>query len=114
MTPFDKEKRRTFTPRQRAQFFAERGGKCENCGRQIRAGEVWQIDHKQALTNQGSNEDSNLQLLCQVCHGGKTPKDRRQAAEAQKKFTNNIVPRAKRKGGFRGWRKFDGTPVYND
>lgn len=103
MTPFDREVRRALSPRKRAEFFARRGGKCENCGRPIRAGEVWDIDHVTALCNQGSNDESNLQLLCQICHGGKTPKDRAEAADNQRKFTKNFVPTKHRKRPFGRW-----------
>ena len=111
--PFQSEKRRTLTPRERAKFFASRGGRCANCQRKIRQGENWDIDHTIALVNQGSNDDSNLQLLCQTCHGAKTPKDVKEAATNRRKYTKNIVPRAHQKrSGFRGWRKFDGSIVW--
>ena len=112
MTPFHKEVRRALSPRQRAEFFASRGGKCEHCGRQIRAGEVWDIDHIQALTNQGSNDDDNLQLLCQICHRDKTPKDVKEAATNRRKYTKIIVPNKHKRSGFRGWRKFNGDIVW--
>nr|WP_281362426.1 HNH endonuclease [Pararobbsia alpina] len=46
---------------------------CQHCKRATRIGEV---DHITALENGGSNDDSNLQLLCIPCHKLKTAKDR--------------------------------------
>lgn len=110
--PFDSEKRRTLTGRKRAEFFSSRNGQCANCGRKIRAGENWAIDHTVALVNQGTNDDSNLQLLCQVCHGAKTPKDVKEAATNRRKYTTNIVPNKHKRSGFSGWRKMNGTIVW--
>lgn len=111
--PFKTTARRTLTPKQRAEFFAEREGECACCGRRIRPGEKWDVDHIVSLENQGSNDPENLQLLCEFCHGAKTPADRKQAATTRRKNTKNIVPRAHQKrSGFKGWRKFDGSIVW--
>jgi len=45
---------------------------CRMCKIAVRVGEV---DHKLALVNGGSNDDSNLQLLCSICHKDKTATD---------------------------------------
>ncbi|MEM8972254.1 MAG: HNH endonuclease [Pseudomonadota bacterium] len=112
--PFVSEKRRTLTGRKRAEFFSSRNGHCESCGRKIRAGENWAIDHIEALVNQGTNDESNLQLLCQICHGAKTSEDVKKAATNRRKYTKNIVPKKhQKKSGFRGWRKFNGDPVWS-
>ena len=34
-----------------------------------------EMDHKQALVNNGADEDDNIQLLCRICHGRKTRVD---------------------------------------
>ncbi len=111
--PFTSEKRRTLSPRERAKFFASRGGTCDSCGVKIRSGCRWDVDHVRSLENGGSNDLDNLQLLCQNCHGAKTPQDRKQAATTRRKYTKAVVPnKHKTRGGFRGWRKFDGTIVW--
>lgn len=48
---------------------------CQNvsCRRAVRVGEV---DHIVALDDGGTNDDSNLHLLCIPCHKEKTAKDR--------------------------------------
>ena len=108
MTPFDKELRRALTPKRRAELFSKQGGKCQNCKRKIRPGERWDLDHRVALENQGSNDDSNLQVLCQNCHGAKTPEDHKEAATNRRKFTNTFVPNKHRKKGFGFTKKFNG------
>lgn len=45
---------------------------CRSCGTAVRTGEV---DHIKPLDQGGSNDDSNLQLLCDSCHVDKTNKD---------------------------------------
>jgi 5-methylcytosine-specific restriction endonuclease McrA len=112
--PFESEKRRTLTLRERAKFFASRGGQCEGCGVKIRSGSVWDIDHILSLENGGTNDLDNLQLLCQNCHGAKTPKDRKQAATTKRKYTKAVVPNKHKRGGFRGWRKMNGDLVWRE
>lgn len=50
---------------------------CEAAGR-IKAAE--QLDHIQALTNGGKDDETNLQGLCKECHKAKTAIDLRHAA----------------------------------
>ena len=45
---------------------------CQSCKIAVQAGIV---DHRVALINGGSNADTNLQLLCEVCHTDKTNRD---------------------------------------
>nr|WP_232346325.1 HNH endonuclease [Cupriavidus sp. USMAA2-4] len=46
---------------------------CKCCGRAVATGIV---DHIKPLEQGGSNDDSNLQLLCHDCHTDKTNRDR--------------------------------------
>jgi 5-methylcytosine-specific restriction protein A len=48
---------------------------CVKCLEQGRVREWTQLDHKRALTNGGTYEDSNLQGLCDECHDAKTRED---------------------------------------
>lgn len=48
------------------------GYQCQSCKVAVTAGIV---DHKVALVNGGSNDDSNLQLMCNDCHRPKTAID---------------------------------------
>lgn len=49
------------------------GYKCRHCSRAVRIGEV---DHIVPIEKGGSEDDSNLQLLCKECHRKKTARDR--------------------------------------
>ena len=62
----------------------------------------------EALVNHGTNDDSNLQLLCKNCHGAKTPGDRKAAATSRRKYIKNTVPGRHRKRGFGFSKKFNG------
>jgi len=56
-----------------------RDPRCQMCGEltDITPGtnRPFELDHKLALTNGGTNEDENLQVLCLDCHESKTAKD---------------------------------------
>lgn len=115
---FQHAKREKLTDRQRVKLFQLYGGKCADCGRIIRA-EVWHADHDIALENggRGDRDDdlTNWQVLCKNCHGIKTASDHGQAAKGRDQAVAHIVPKKQRtkKYPFKGWRKFDGTPVRN-
>ena len=50
------------------------GGRCALCGATAKDA-VLQVDHIVPRSRGGSNEKSNLQVLCQRCNGGKNNKD---------------------------------------
>lgn len=83
---------------------------CAKCGHKIVGGERWQCDHIKPLWEGGENRESNLQLLCEPCHGVKT---RREAGERAK--INRVQQKhygLKKPRTIRAWRKFDGTKVF--
>ena len=43
-------------------------GLCQQCKRQGRIKQGTQVDHIIALTNNGSNDDDNLECICPDCH----------------------------------------------
>lgn len=88
-------------------------GKCQSCGRKVRGRNDWQCDHIQALVNGGENRESNLQVLCGWCHREKTAADVAEKAVTRRKAARHIGTK-KRRPGFRGHRKFDGTIVWNE
>ena len=118
MNAFVHEPRRRLTDQQRAALFLARGGKCECCGRRIRAGEIWHLDHRIALENGGDNSDGNLSVLCTWCHKDKTKEDHAKAAKSRHVATAHVVPTIHRQKKWKplpgsrrsGWRKrMDGT-----
>jgi 5-methylcytosine-specific restriction endonuclease McrA len=64
-----KSERKTFTERERIEFINLHKNKCKNC-RMYSA--EYEIDHIIPLAAGGSNENTNLQLLCIDCHKDKT------------------------------------------
>lgn len=62
-----------FTPAQVLDLFNKQRGCCAWCG--VKLGDGFHRDHRQALANGGSNEISNIELLCQPCNVRKSAKD---------------------------------------
>lgn len=94
---FTKTPRQRLTDQQRAKLFLDRGGRCEGpCGRKLSSADVWHLDHRVSLENGGSNSEDNLQVLCEWCHGDKTPRDRRQAAKGRAVAVACVIPTSQR------------------
>ena len=92
MSAFTHEKRSTLTKLDYAKFFASRGGKCEECKRIIPSGRKWRRDHKIPLSHGGTDDDKNIQLLCDLCDALKTPNDISRAAKGKRQNANHFVP----------------------
>lgn len=56
----------------RERIFKRDCGLCQSCHRNGRIKQGNQIDHIVALTNGGSNEDVNLEVICLECHSAKS------------------------------------------
>ena len=67
--------------RVRLRVFERCCGKCGECGRKIRPGESWTLEHLVALINGGRNAEGNLGVTCDWC---KPNKDARDVAEKSK------------------------------
>jgi hypothetical protein len=119
-------KRLEFSKKVRLEIFLRAGGpdklRCEgkDCGLPIK-GSNFEIDHtlecwemedvehgyREALTA----EDGKL--LCIPCHDAKTGKKAGERARC-KKVVEKAAKARKPKQPFKGWRKFDGSVVWND
>lgn len=104
MNPFVHEKRKRFTPQERAEVFARDGGHCQGgCTRKLGPSDDWDLDHIIALENGGSNDLSNVRTVCEWCHKGKTADDHHQAAKGRRVYVNRVVPKRFRTS--RAWRR---------
>ena len=107
MTAFETTPRKQFTAQQKAKLFLERAGKCHCCGRTLRPGDGWIVEHVQALENGGSNDPSNLDITCEWCKPKKDAEDHAKAAKTRHVATKHVVPSSERKSR-RGFRKPSG------
>ena len=61
-------KREPIPPDLREQILRRANGRCENCGESTK---YLQIDHKVPVSRGGTNDPSNLQVLCPSCNAKK-------------------------------------------
>ena len=88
-TPLERDSRRTFSPRQKADMFVRSGGKCEVCGKKIKVGEGWTGGHHPitwAFGGRTEIENGRVEGKCcapqtQKEDTGRSAKARRQAGE---------------------------------
>lgn len=69
-----KEKRANIPSWYRLEIASEQSWKCNNCMIQLPG--YFDIDHKIALCNGGTNDRGNLQALCVSCHAKKSRSER--------------------------------------
>lgn len=84
-----------FTRKQKAQIAARANGCCEKCGAKLKPGEG-DADHIIPVELGGESEISNGQLLCRVCHRGKSALDIkaiRKSDRARDKASGAIKPK---------------------
>ena len=61
--------------RQRERVWLRDQGVCARCGRVTAFPSGFELDHKVALANGGTNDDVNMQILDHACHEAKTNED---------------------------------------
>jgi len=103
MSAFSHHKRGSMTPQRRARIFDANGGRCWKCSRKLGPADDWDIDHKIALENGGTDDDENLAPCCDWCHVEKTADDHATAGHGRRMATKHCVPKRFRTG--KGWRK---------
>ena len=69
-----------------------------------------EFDHVVPLILGGCHAEDNLQLLCSECHASKTKLDVKLKAKVARIRKKNLG--IKKRSGFKGWRRMDGTVVY--
>lgn len=103
MNPFRHHERGSMSPQRIARIFAANDGRCWRCTRKLGPSDDYDIDHKIALENGGTDDDANLAPCCDWCHTDKTADDHAQAGKTRRSYTKHVVPKRLRGKG-RGWR----------
>ena len=70
-TKFYETKRQRFSADEKSEMLKQQENKCKDCQKDL-VGVKCEIDHIRPLSNGGSNEKTNLQVLCVSCHLNKT------------------------------------------
>lgn len=102
--PFQHEKRKKFSPQERAEIFALRDGKCHRCTRKLGPQDRWILEHLVALENGGTNATDNLTVTCTWCEPEKTAEDHSKAGHSRRAYTRHNVPGEFRRSKSWGWR----------
>ena len=95
--------RRSMTPLRALRIFEAANGRCQCCTRKLGPQDDWDIDHVIALECGGTDDDSNLQLLCPWCHQSKTGSDHGRAAKGKRMAAKAFVPRRFKQS--KGWNR---------
>ena len=106
--------RREFSARTKRAAWERANGMCEGwwgfrCNAPLDLGN-FHYDHIDPDYFSKDNELENCQVLCHACHKAKTAKDVKAIAKSKRIQDKRKKVRTKR--GFKGWRRFDGTPVH--
>lgn len=98
--------------RVRVRVFEKAGGCCTICGRKIRAGERWTLEHVVALINwlktpeaPHGNREKNLGVTCCNCLPGKNAADQAEKSAVYHKRRKSLLPKSERRAKGRGFRK---------
>ena len=62
-----------YTPAQITELYLKQRGCCANCGAAL--GDKFHRDHRVALSDGGTNDITNIELLCKKCNLMKSKKD---------------------------------------
>jgi hypothetical protein len=98
-------KRRGMTKARAARIFLARNGVCVTCGKQIRQGEQWFIEHPEALSLGGSDDDASLWPAHMRCKAEKDAADAAAKAKRDRLVTAGWAGASKGKMQGRGFRK---------
>jgi 5-methylcytosine-specific restriction protein A len=107
--------RKRRTPQQREAICIAHEWVCGLCKHGIDpVKQKWDLDHVIPLAAGGTDEDDNLHPVHRRCHKDKTKSDVGDIAKINRVRARHLGTKTKSARGFRGWRKFDGTPVYRN
>ena len=102
--------RREFPTKVKVAAFDRCGGRCEQCTALLLG--RCEYDHRIPDALDGEPTLANCVVLCRGCHAIKTTKTDVPAIAKSKRVRANHAGARDKRGGFRGWRRFDGSVVY--
>lgn len=87
-----RHKRKQFSYSKRIQIACRQNYKCpgEICQSKVDLPSTWELDHKKPLCSGGSNEESNLWVLCPNCHAQKTQHEKFVQFSSRKKTLRGL------------------------
>ena len=100
--------RREFPARIKVEAFKRANGACEGCGARLTVGK-YAYDHRNPDGLTGAPTVENCQVLCTICHDGKTRADTSNIAKAKRREARQLG--VKKPRSITSWRRFDGTLV---
>jgi 5-methylcytosine-specific restriction enzyme A len=100
--------------RVRVRVFDRAGGRCHRCNRKIGPSDKWTLEHVHALINGGENRERNLDVTCDWCLPAKNAEDVADKSKVYQVRKKHIGVNKPKRGGFRGWRKMNGTVVWRE
>jgi 5-methylcytosine-specific restriction endonuclease McrA len=98
-------KRRGMTKARAARIFLDANGICCNCGRQIRQGEQWFVEHVVSLAQGGADDDKNGRPAHTACKAEKDATDAASKAKRDRLVTASWDNGSKPKMQSRGFQK---------
>lgn len=94
-------KRRRMSRARAARIFLRENGRCYVCGIKLRIGvDKYQIEHPEALSLGGSDDDAALRVICNDCHKPKTAIDAKAKAKRDRLVTASWQPEGGRRSRF--------------
>ena len=92
-------------------LYRQQDGHCPECTRHLVTSNITR-DHIKALIFGGENREKNLRLICtDPCSLKKSGEETSRKAKADRTLNSHLG--IKKPGGFRGWRNFRGSAIYN-
>jgi 5-methylcytosine-specific restriction endonuclease McrA len=105
--------RQEFSEKVKVAAFERARGRCERCTALLAGSNRPQYDHSTPDAVDGPPTLANCVVLCRNCHGRKTSeKDVPEIAKTKRIRAKHANAAGKPRGGFRGWRAFNGEIRY--
>lgn len=100
-------KRRSMTKARAARIFLDANGICCNCGKQIRQGDQWFVEHVESLAQGGADDDKNARPAHTKCKPAKDATDAASKAKRDRLVTASWERETPKRSSFQspGFRK---------